>query len=188
MTTYTVALTFDSEGARKLYNMQKEIANRCGNRFVVDNVMPPHITLSLFDAERPPVEALRAFAAEAPPVDLTFASFGVFNNDAMTVYAAPIVTDELRALHRALQRRLEPVAASFGQNYVEPRWAAHCTLALYLRGDERDAAVRAATETFAPMDARGVAVAVVEYPYQVVEGFLLAGVPGEAPKEGAPAG
>ena len=175
MTVYTVALSFDKDGARTVYELQKQIADRCGNHYMIEQKMPPHITLAMFESESPPVDILREFAKTTAPIPLSFPTLGAFCRTPATLILLPVVSDALKEMHESLKAALGPVAALFLPGYVDPNWVPHCTLALYLGARERDAGMLAAMERFAPVKAQGVAVAVVEYPYHLDKGFLLEG-------------
>ncbi len=49
--TYAVSLCFDDGAAQSVKAVQERLAQICGNNFLIEHSVPPHVTLGAFHAE-----------------------------------------------------------------------------------------------------------------------------------------
>ena len=57
--TYAVSLCFEGAAAQRLVDAQKRLAQICGNNFLIEHSVPPHVTLGVFHAEPGALSALQ---------------------------------------------------------------------------------------------------------------------------------
>jgi 2'-5' RNA ligase len=123
----------------------------------------PHVSLAAYDQLDTARcrEVVAAFAAGQPSLDVTFASWGAFPAAEPVLFLAPVVTDGLLALHRALHDRLAAFGA--GDPYCRPdAWVPHCTLAIGLPTSELPSVADACRHAL-PIHGRLESIALVEY-------------------------
>lgn len=58
MNTYSISLFFDEEGQDYLNDLIKQVAHVTGNNYMVDNEVPPHITLGMFKTDNTHIDGL----------------------------------------------------------------------------------------------------------------------------------
>jgi 2'-5' RNA ligase len=108
----------------------------------------PHITLAIYDDIA--VDRLRAATESVftgrPAVTLTFTAIRHF--DGPVLYAAPLPSAPLSALHAAVDREIDPALCH--PHYRPGAWVPHCTLAMHVLPDQREAAVAWAARRIPP--------------------------------------
>lgn len=88
----------------------------------------PHITLGVYNVANKCVaasKAIRDLAAVRQGANVTLSGYGIFPGERCTLWAVPIVTRELLALHRELHGSV----TSDDPHYAPDRWVPHVTLA-----------------------------------------------------------
>lgn len=147
--TYTVSLCFDGGAAQRLVDAQKRLAQICGNNFLIEHSVPPHVTLGAFHAEPGALPSLQKafddFANEARGVldgrgfDLEFAGADSFLDKVVFLAAkkdSPSFVS-LKTLNEILhQKFLSLFEAGSNKNYLPERWLPHAALAVKLRPDQ----------------------------------------------------
>ena len=122
---YVVTLCLNDQAAVPIERMQQIVAEHTGER--VD--YPPHITFAILPdavAARALEDAVFATVNSWPAIPITFAALGVFPGPPLVVWAAPVVTEPLLALHSKLHRVLRPFGVD--AHYRPGAWVPHATL------------------------------------------------------------
>jgi len=115
--------------------LQQVLASRELGKDLFSKGVPPHLTLSVHEDDRE-AEILDAFAGFAPaPAPCDLRSLGVFHGEEGVLFAAPVPTRDLLALHAAWHERLD--GPSGEEDYRPDGWMPHVTLTTGLRGEER---------------------------------------------------
>lgn len=147
--TYTVSLCFESAAAQRLVDAQKRLAQICGNNFLIEHSVPPHVTLGAFHAEPGALPKLQKafddFANEARGVlggqgrDLEFGGTDSFLDKVFFLAAkkdSPSFVS-LKTLNEILHQKFLPLfEAGSNKNYLPERWLPHAALAVKLRPDQ----------------------------------------------------
>ena len=60
--TYAVTLYFDDETSGAIRGLTKELADVTGNTYMIQNDVPPHLTLGMFHVEEDDGEKLKALS------------------------------------------------------------------------------------------------------------------------------
>jgi 2'-5' RNA ligase len=126
---YAIELMLDDPPTRVLRSVKRRLAA------TLDVPAPPvsadpHVTLGVcdtLDVER--CQAVLADLALEPPLPCRFDSLGIFAANPTVLFAAPVVTAELLALHATFHERFRPIATGQSAFYLPGRWVPHCTLA-----------------------------------------------------------
>lgn len=146
-----------------------------GERLAASGVAPsraalgerPHVTLAVYDdVDLHQLESVVAACARAwPPLPISFASLGCFTQPRAVVFAAPVVTTELLALHRAFHQQVQE-RSSLGPgwaHYWPDRWVPHATLAMDMPPAALPAAVEVCRSLPLPLAGQLRRIGVVEF-------------------------
>ena len=147
--TYTVSLCFESTAAQRLVDAQKRLAQICGNNFLIEHSVPPHVTLGAFHAEPGALPKLQkafdGFAKAArgalggQGLDLEFGGTDSFLDKVVFLAAkkdSPSFVS-LKTMNEILHQKFLPLfEAGSNKNYLPERWLPHAALAVKLRPDQ----------------------------------------------------
>ena len=108
---------------------------------------PPHLTLAVYETIEPEALAAVVDAIGAAETAHTLGFDGIrrFDGPATVLWAAPVVSPDLRRLHDAVHRALDP--ADCHPHYRPGAWVPHCTVALAVPAGNRAAALAWAEAT-----------------------------------------
>lgn len=143
--TYAVSLCFDYTAAQSVKAVQERLAQICGNNFLIEHSVPPHVTLGVFHAEPGALSALQNafddFAKSARDVlggqglDLEFGGADCFLNKVLFL---ALKKDSpsfacVKRLNEILHQKFLPLfEAGDNRNYLPERWLPHAALAVKL--------------------------------------------------------
>ena len=101
---------------------------------------PPHITLGVYDADDAAamIEVVEG-AADWPAQRVTFGGVRHFDTSPLVLWAAPVPSEGLLQLHRAVHGRIDPAAC--WTHYRPGAWVPHCTLATRVAEPHRERAL-----------------------------------------------
>lgn len=160
---------FDDDTSRRLHNW-KTVA--CREQGACD-LLPPHITLGVFEAacERELSLAAAGFAAASGPTPVSFSHIGVFGTT--VCFAAPCVNKTLLGFHAGFYAHVGALQSEVGHWYAPGRWVPHSTLFMGpWPGMQR--ALAAAVQNFVPFSGHITAIG-VGHAMREVERFVLRG-------------
>jgi 2'-5' RNA ligase len=94
------------------------------------SIIAPHITLAAYDSldAAAMTMVLRHFADGLQAIPVRLSSLGLFPAASSVLFAAPVVSAEIPALHRAYHEAAWSVIASCWAHYLPDRWVLHVTL------------------------------------------------------------
>ena len=148
--TYAVGLYFDSASEETLSRFTRQIAQSGANTYMLDQKIPPHITLACVCAEQPAplIELLDENIARFNQGDIFWASLGIFMP--AVLFAAPVMNGYLLDFNARVNQLLEPLGSA-GENgyYLPNQWVPHTALAARMNRDELKLALNAITDDFA---------------------------------------
>jgi len=166
---YAITLYFDDATENNFSRIMEAVAAGGGNRYMVDTGIPPHITLALFSAAR--VDGVRDELerrhGEIGTGEVIWASLGAFVP--RVLYAAPVLSEYLRAACVAANELAEPFAERMDGYYLPGQWVPHMALAVQLAPGELNAAFAAAAGLFTAVCGRAERLALAECnPYREI--------------------
>ena len=137
--TYAVTLYFDSHTNELILEAMKDIAAVTGNNYMLDNSVPPHLSLGLFHAEEEKAGEMEKYFAEfvetlkSKETDFIL-NFNGPDNFADKVIFLSVARDEtLMNLNRNLHQLFLPhFEAGDNRNYLPENWIPHIALAVKL--------------------------------------------------------
>jgi 2'-5' RNA ligase len=160
VTELVVMFGFDDTTDAALRDVWQRLAD-AGLHHAIEPRHRPHLSVAIVDVESHHrlVEVLDAHCESAACCDIGWSGLGVFPpTDATgTVYAAPVVTDDLLRLHDGVHRVLDEagIERAADHPFLESgRWTPHSTLHTDLDHDGVLTAVRAAMPAFPLRDGR----------------------------------
>ncbi|MCQ2507348.1 MAG: 2'-5' RNA ligase family protein [Dorea sp.] len=167
---YLISIYFDQETNGRITSYMKRIADTSGNRLMTDGDMPPHITISSFDAKREENARLTLQKIEGKLKDgeIFFASVGSFMTGAL--FLAPVLNEYLQRLQElCYQSLVEEKDLKISRQYRPYSWFPHATLVKKLSGDEMVNAFACLHTDFLPFHARVEAVGLAKTnPYREI--------------------
>jgi len=147
--TYAIGLYFDQASEEKLSRFTRQIAQSGVNTYMLDQKIPPHITLACVCAEQPQpmIDRLDENIAGFSQGDVFWASLGIFMP--AVLFAAPVMNEYLLDFNASVNRLLLPLGSA-GENgyYLPNQWVPHAALAVRMNRDELKLALNAATDSF----------------------------------------
>jgi 2'-5' RNA ligase len=95
----------------------------------------PHLSLAVYDRLVPAAVtvSLQRFAERQPAIAVQLASLGLFPGPPAVLFAAPVVSAELLALHRAYHQATWASGPRCWAHYLPENWVPHVTLGEGLR-------------------------------------------------------
>lgn len=131
----------------------------------------PHITLGVYhDANKREAAAkvIRDLAAGYQATEIALSGYGIFPGQPCTLWAVPIVTRELLALHRELHASVP----SDDPYYAPDRWVPHVTLARGLEASAVAAGVNALMPVWQSPSGRLARIELISFvPVVVLEAY-----------------
>lgn len=154
--TYAVSLHFGREVNEIILSNILAIADQTGNRFMIENKVPPHITIGAFHAARDDEGKLLGlvedFAREQQAGAVQFCEVGNFNNKVL--FLRPEKNSFLTKINAELHDLLLPIFSKAENGYYLPDiWFPHTTLATGLNSSQFEKALKIAGEITLPLDA-----------------------------------
>jgi len=103
----------------------------------------PHLSLAVYERLVPAAitALLQHFADAQPAFGIQLASLGLFAGPPSVLFAAPVVSTELLALHRAYHQATRSAGPGCWAHYLPENWVPHVTLGEGLQPDTVPAAV-----------------------------------------------
>lgn len=135
---YLVSLYFDSKTENKIQGIINKVAHKCGNNFMIDNNVPPHITISAFQSEKDKnvIKILDNIIKNNKDKGLiTFASIGSFKSS--VIFLVPILNEYLHKLSVNIYEGVSSLKdVSISKFYLPFQWMPHITIAKKLTREE----------------------------------------------------
>ena len=153
--TYAVSLHFSQKVNEIITSTSKAIADKTGNRFVIENKIPPHITIGAFHAARKEeaklLRLVEEFARGQKAGKVQFSEVGDFNGKVL--FLRPEKNTFLSEINKELHTRLLPEFEKAENGYYLPDiWFPHTTLATRLNQSQFSAAKEIAKKITLPLE------------------------------------
>ncbi len=163
---YAVVVYFDKQTEDRISQIINSVAERTGNRYMLENSIPPHVSLGIFgtDDEEAITEHFRSFAKTLSPADIVFDKTGSFGN--VVLFLPPAENGFLRSANKSLHDMM-PFSPAEGGNYLPGKWVPHCSICVLLDEETFPAAYETAERMFSPIKGRITRLVLAEcYPYR----------------------
>lgn len=151
---YLISIYFDEKTEQTMHKYINQVAKVTGNTFMLDNNIPPHITVLGFEAkdEEKVVELLDRNIADIVGGQLYFASLGMFKWQ--VIYAQPILNEYLHNLSVKVHSIYEEMPdIRFNPFYKPFSWLPHMSIGKHLNEKQMEEAFKTLVKNFVPMEA-----------------------------------
>ena len=134
---YLISIYFDEKTDKIFRGYMEQVANKSGNTFMTENQVPPHITVSAFDAENESavIEAVESCVKELQGGTLQWVTVGALPSGVL--YIAPVLN---AYLHRMAEMFYDGVKnlrdVRINKLYQPFQWMPHTTIAKKLTEEE----------------------------------------------------
>ena len=154
--TYAVSLHFSQKVNEIVISTLQAIADETGNRFMIENKIPPHITIGAFHAAREEeaklLQLVEGFAQGHKAGTVQFSEVGDFNSKVL--FLKPEINLFLSEINKELHTLLLPEFEKAENGYYLPDiWFPHTTLATRLNQSQFSAAEEIAKKISLPLEA-----------------------------------
>lgn len=134
---YLVSLYFDDKTTIKIQNLINKVAEKSNNKFMIDNNVPPHITIGAFETnnENEVIKILDKKLKNFKSGEIIFASIGVFKSS--VIFLSPVLNEYLHNLSVNIYEDLKDIDNTIISKYYMPfQWMPHTTIAKKLNNEE----------------------------------------------------
>lgn len=134
---YLVSLYFDDKTTIKIQSFINKVAEKSKNKFMVDNNVPPHITIGAFETnnENEVIEILDKKIKAFKTGEIIFASIGIFKSSVL--FLSPVLNEYLHNLSVNIYEDLKLIDNTIISKYYMPfQWMPHATIAKKLNKEE----------------------------------------------------
>ena len=154
--TYAVSLHFSKKINDIVISTLQAIADKTVNRFMIENKIPPHITIGAFHAAREEevklLQLVEGFARDQKAGSVQFVEVGDFNGKVL--FLQPEKNNFLSEINKKLHTLLLPEFEKAENGYYLPDiWFPHTTLATRLNQNQFSAAKEIAKKISLPLEA-----------------------------------
>ena len=175
--TYAVSVHFSKEVNEIIFTTEKEIAEITGNDFMIQNKVPPHITIGAFHGTRENesrlLQSVEDFTREQKSGIVQFKTIGNFNEKVL--FLQPEKDEYLIKLNDDIHQLLLPEYEK-GENgyYIPEVWFPHMTLAIRLNQGQYEKALKCAQKITLPLNAKVSEISVYQCsPFLLLKSFAI---------------
>lgn len=146
---YLISIYFDSNTNKVLNNYIESVANTTANTFMLDNNVPPHITIAGFRTknERLAIEAYQSISDKFTEGAIDWVTVGMFSQS--VVYAAPVLNEYLHKLVSDAYEILSEIEGiELDNRYIPFNWIPHATIAKTLTKEQQLTAIAILQDRF----------------------------------------
>lgn len=146
---YFISLYFDKKTNNHIQRYIDQVAKSSGNKFMTENNVPPHITISSFEMgdNDEIIEKLRKKAEILCRGEITLCSVGLFLPSVL--YITPVLNNYLQNLSKNFYNIfLQDKNVSVSPYYRPMQWFPHVTVGKKLSKEEMIRGIRALQEEF----------------------------------------
>ena len=151
---YLISIYFDNETEERLNLLIQRVAKVTGNRFMLDNQVPPHITIASVETKHEDELSARIERITKALVqgEIKLVSVGSFSTK--VVFVQPVLNEYLHQLSVVLTKELEQMDETILSPYYQSfSWLPHCTVGKQLSREEVQKALIELSAQFVPINA-----------------------------------
>lgn len=160
---YLISIYFDEDTEKKIKSMMQHVAKATGNTFMLDNHVPPHITVAAVETKQEDVliSCMEGLVKKIECGDIKWVSVGSFSSQ--VIYVQPVLNEYLHDMSVLLARELGQIEETLLSPYYQPfSWLPHCTIAKQLTKEQMQQAYAVLQNDFTPMDGRVIKIGIAK--------------------------
>ena len=160
---YLISIYFDEQTEKRLQNLINRVAESTGNTFMLDNQVPPHITIASIETrqEEAVIEKLEAIVKDLRASNIELVSIGAFMPQ--VIYVEPVLSEYLHTLSVRLTEdfsRIENTICS--PQYLPFHWLPHCTIGKQLSKEQMLEAFKVLQQHFVSLEGQVVRLGIAK--------------------------
>lgn len=171
---YLISVYFDKKTENRIQSYINDVASKCGNMFMIDNQVPPHITISSFETlqESSVAEVLDSAISNMKRDKISWVTVGAFPT---VIFIQPVLNEYLHNLSSTIYERIEKISDTKINKYYQPfHWLPHATIAKQLSEEEMRAAFDVLQKSFEMFGGEIVRIELAKKnPYRVIKSWEL---------------
>lgn len=160
---YLISIYFDEDTEKKLKGFMQRVAKATGNTFMLDNQVPPHITVAAVETKQEDalISCMEELVKKMECGDIKWVSVGSFSSQ--VIYVQPVLNEYLHNLSVLLAQELEQIEETLLSPYYQPfSWLPHCTIAKQLTKEQMQQAFMVLQNDFTSMDGRVMRIGIAK--------------------------
>jgi len=160
---YLVSIYFDDKTEKWIEKYIKDVAKKSGNTFMVDNKVPPHITIAAIETDRieDVVSKMDRESSSLEIGSVTFASVATFLPS--VIYLAPVLNEYLHQLSTKVNSIIGSVSGvELSDKYMPFSWLPHVTIGKKLSKEEMRIAFEVLQNSFGVFDGKVVRIGIAK--------------------------
>jgi len=169
-----VSLYFDKKTEEQIQSYIHDAAIMSGNSFMVDNHVPPHITISAFNTlcEKDVVDSLDIAISDVKQNKIEWVTVGTFPT---VIFIQPVLNEYLHNLSRVIYESISQIPNTKISKYYKPfSWLPHATIAKQLSEVQMKEAFSVLQKSFGAFEGEVVRVEFAKKnPYRVIASWEL---------------
>lgn len=171
---YLISVYFDKKTEHRIQSYINDVAKESGNAFMVDNNVPPHITVTAFEAlhESDIVEVLNTAMSYIERNKIEWVTIGTFPT---VIFIQPVLNEYLHNLSVTIYEAINSIPDTKVSKYYKPfSWLPHATIAKQLSEDEMRKAFDVLQKSFGVFEGEVVRIELAKKnPYRVIASWEL---------------
>lgn len=165
---YAIELVFDDESQ----NIINEIRKLLNDNGVHDEAVKlNHISIGdyfTYDIEGLKSKVL-AFSKMIKPFEISLCSVGTFLTDENVIFIEPVMTEELKNVHKEFIDFMSDFDGELNQYYSIDKWMPHCTIAIRLSDEELFKGIKLLKRNLKlPIKAKVEKIDIINYPFNQI--------------------
>ncbi len=152
---YLISLYFDDITNNKMQLLINQVAKVTGNTFMLDNKIPPHITLLAFETmdEQNAIDIFEENIRVFSEGKAFFASVGAFKKQ--VIYVEPVLNEYLHNMSSETYKIFDTISDIKFSPYYKPfGWIPHLSIGKHLASTQLSAAFEILVKQFVPFEGR----------------------------------
>lgn len=171
---YLISVYFDKKTENRIQSYINDVASKCGNMFMIDNQVPPHITISSFETlqESSVAEVLDSAISNMKRDKISWVTVGTFP---AVIFIQPVLNEYLHNLSSTIYEKIEKIPDTKVSKYYKPfHWLPHATITKQLTEVEMRAAFDVLQKSFEMFEGEIVRIDLAKKnPYRVIKSWEL---------------
>ena len=171
---YLISVYFDKKTEHKIQSYIYDVANACGNLFMIDKEVPPHMTISAFETlhEKEVVDALNVAIQNIKQNKIEWVTVGTFPT---VIFIQPVLNEYLHNLSVSVYDSIKNVPDTKVSKCYKPfNWLPHATIAKQLSEVELSNAFDELHKSFCMFEGEVVRIELAKKnPYRVIASWEL---------------
>lgn len=152
---YLISIYFDENTEKILNSHIQHVAKATDNTFMLDNHVPPHITVAAVETKQEEILISKVEEVTKKLIcgEIRFVSVGSFASK--VIYVQPVLNEYLHNMCAEISQELSHMEETIPSPYYQPfSWLPHCTIAKQLSKEQIQQAFVVLSSEFVPMEAK----------------------------------